>query len=136
MYFLDQILAESVDIPKTYNNVYGVGAGTSLDSEILIYMKSQGWEERVQVPFGFLPLLFIPLSSTSFHSLSSALLNEVTVLQVALLMGDFMERMEQRYEASLALQKKNAAQPKPPASPSLLPETGKPLDKYAGFFSG
>lgn len=44
-----QVLAEAVDLPKTYNNVYGIGAGTTLDSEILIYMKSQGWPERIQV---------------------------------------------------------------------------------------
>jgi len=29
--------------------VYGIGPGTLLDQEILIYMKSQGWPERVQV---------------------------------------------------------------------------------------
>ena len=46
---LVQVLLEAVDLPKTYNSVYGVGAGTTLDSEILIYMKSQGWPERVQV---------------------------------------------------------------------------------------
>ena len=28
-----------MDIPKTFGNSYGVGAGTSLDTEILCYMK-------------------------------------------------------------------------------------------------
>ena len=38
-----------MDIPKTFNNVYGVGPGTRLDAEISVYMKSQGWPVRVQV---------------------------------------------------------------------------------------
>ena len=38
-----------MDLPKAYNNVYGIGPGTRLDAEILVYMKSQGWPERVQV---------------------------------------------------------------------------------------
>lgn len=43
------MLTEIIDIPKTFNSVYGVGPGVQLDQEILIYMKSQGWPERVQV---------------------------------------------------------------------------------------
>jgi hypothetical protein len=44
-----RVLLESIDIPKTFNSVYGIGPGTMIDSEVLIYMKSQGWPERVQV---------------------------------------------------------------------------------------
>ena len=44
-----QVLSEVVDIPKTFNNVYGIGPGTRLDAEISVYMKSQGWPVRVQV---------------------------------------------------------------------------------------
>ena len=46
---LMRIMVESMDIPKTFNAVYGVGPGTVVDAEILVYMKSQGWPERVQV---------------------------------------------------------------------------------------
>ena len=46
-----QVLSEVVDIPKTFNNVYGIGPGTRLDAEISVYMKSQGWPVRVQVMF-------------------------------------------------------------------------------------
>jgi hypothetical protein len=46
---LMRVLVESVDIPKTFNAVYGIGPGTAVDTEILVYMKSQGWPERVQV---------------------------------------------------------------------------------------
>jgi hypothetical protein len=42
-------MAEIVDIPKTFNSVYGVGGGTLLDAEVHVYMKSQGWPERTQV---------------------------------------------------------------------------------------
>lgn len=44
-----QVLAEVVDLPKTFNQVYGIGPGTGLDAEIVTYMKSRGWSERVQV---------------------------------------------------------------------------------------
>ena len=54
-----------INIPKTYGNVYGIGPGTKIDSEILVYMKSQGWPERVQV---------------------------------GLLVGDMMEKIEKMYE--------------------------------------
>eukprot|EP01038_Epipyxis_sp_PR26KG_P005467 gene5467-7570_t len=46
---LMRVLVEIVDLPKSFNQVYGIGPGNNLDSEILIYMKSQGWPERVQV---------------------------------------------------------------------------------------
>ena len=46
---LYRVISEVVDIEKTSNKVFGIGPGTSLDAEILIYMKSQGWPERVQV---------------------------------------------------------------------------------------
>ena len=46
---LMRIISEVIDIPKTFNCVYGVGAGSDVDREILSYMKSQGWPERVQI---------------------------------------------------------------------------------------
>lgn len=62
---LMRIITEVIDIPKTYGAVYGIGAGTKVDAEILVYMKSQGWPERVQV---------------------------------GLLVGDMMEKIEKLYE--------------------------------------
>jgi hypothetical protein len=62
---LMRIITEVIDIPKTYGAVYGIGAGTKVDTEILVYMKSQGWPERVQV---------------------------------GLLVGDMMEKIEKLYE--------------------------------------
>lgn len=55
-------------------------------------------------------------------------------------MGDMMEKIEQKYEAAQQSQRAAAAAkqaaPSPPLpSASLLPEAGKPLEKYAGFFS-
>lgn len=46
---LMRVLSEIFDLPKTFGSVYGLGGGSRLDAEILIYMKSQGWPERVQV---------------------------------------------------------------------------------------
>ena len=46
---LMRIISEVVDLPKTFNKVYSVGAGSDVDREILSYMKSQGWPERVQI---------------------------------------------------------------------------------------
>ena len=46
-----RIISEVIDIPKTFNCVYGVGAGSDVDREILSYMKSQGWPERVQIDY-------------------------------------------------------------------------------------
>jgi hypothetical protein len=46
---LMRVLAEIIDLPKTFNQVYGIGKGNNIDSEIQVYMKSQGWPERVQV---------------------------------------------------------------------------------------
>lgn len=58
--FIDtQILSEILDLPKTFGSVYGVGGGSRLDAEILIYMKSQGWPERVQVFYLYMFILFI-----------------------------------------------------------------------------
>jgi len=37
-----RMFVEVIDLPKSFNNVYGVGPGTALDTEILVYMKSQG----------------------------------------------------------------------------------------------
>lgn len=44
-----QVLVEIVDLPKTFNTVYGIGPGNRLDSEMSVYMKSQGWPEQAQV---------------------------------------------------------------------------------------
>jgi len=93
---LYRVLAEAVDLPKTYNNVYGIGPGTTLDSEILIYMKSQGWPERIQV---------------------------------GLLMGDMMEKIEQKYEALLRGQRSAAESG---AAPVAAPAAALPS---SGFFS-
>lgn len=60
-----RIISEVLDIPKTFGETYGVGPGSKVDSEILVYMKSQGWPERVQV---------------------------------GLLVGDMMEKIEKMYE--------------------------------------
>ena len=38
-----------MDLPKTFNTVYGIGPGTALDAEIHVFMKSKGWSERIQV---------------------------------------------------------------------------------------
>lgn len=62
---LMRIVSEVLNIPKTYGYTYGIGPGTKVDSEILVYMKSQGWPERVQV---------------------------------GLLVGDMMEKIEKMYE--------------------------------------
>jgi hypothetical protein len=59
-----QVLAEVVDLPKSYNKVYGIGPGSALDAEIMTYMKSRGWPERIQAcAFAWLPLnvLKVPL---------------------------------------------------------------------------
>ena len=36
---LMRVLIECVDLPKTFSNVYGIGPGSAVDSEILVYMK-------------------------------------------------------------------------------------------------
>jgi hypothetical protein len=99
-----RILAEVVDLPKAFNAVYGVGPGTMLDAEILVYMKAQGWPERVQV---------------------------------GMLVGDMMEKIEERW--SIEQQKKEAkaaaaATPvkKAPTDAAALP--GGDGNKFAGFF--
>ena len=66
---LMRIVSEILNIPKTYGCTYGIGPGTKVDSEILVYMKSQGWPERVQV---------------------------------GLLVGDMMEKIEKMYEEEAA----------------------------------
>lgn len=48
----DQVLSEVVDLPKTYDAIYGIGPGTALDAEIATHMNSRGWSERVQVRLG------------------------------------------------------------------------------------
>lgn len=62
---LFRIMTEVVDLPKTFNGIYSLGSGSKLDSEILMYMKSQGYSERVQV---------------------------------GLVMGDLMERLQVKYD--------------------------------------
>ena len=100
-----RILAEVVDLPKAFNAVYGVGPGTMLDAEILVYMKAQGWPERVQV---------------------------------GMLVGDMMEKIEERWVVEQ--QKKEAkaaaaAEPakKVPVDATALPAAGEG-NKFAGFF--
>jgi len=61
---LMRVLVEIVDLPKTFNSVYGMGKGNNIDSEIQVYMKAQGWPERIQV---------------------------------GLLVGDMMERIQDKY---------------------------------------
>jgi len=102
-----RVLSEVVDIPKTFDSVYGIGPGTALDQEILIFMKSRGWPERVQI---------------------------------GLLMGDMMERIEKivndhnekeekaALPSAVSLENALLDQPAP-----QLPEEGKG-NKYAGFF--
>ena len=65
---LMRVLAEVVDLPKTFNAVYGMGKGNYIDSEIQVYMKAQGWPERVQV---------------------------------GLLVGDMMEKIQVKYEEEI-----------------------------------
>lgn len=102
-----RVIAESFDIEKTFNNVYSIGPGYSLDYEIMCYMKSRGWPERVQV---------------------------------GMLMGDFMERMERKYQDDMLVQRAEEARL------AKLPESAreKPVDdglavegvaQNNGFFS-
>jgi hypothetical protein len=77
-----------VDLPKTFDNVYGMGSGGQLDQEILVYMKSQGWPERVQV---------------------------------ALLLGDLMERIETKYLEEINLSKAAASAPTVAAAEAAVP---------------
>jgi hypothetical protein len=101
-----QILVELVDLPKSFDHVYGVGPGTRMDAEILVYMKSQGWPERVQV---------------------------------GLLVGDMMEKIEERWSIE---QKRNEAKKAAAAAPGVkkvVSATGLPVEgegnKMAGFFN-
>lgn len=87
-----RVLAECVDIPKAFDQVFGIGPGSKLDAEILVYMKSMGWPERVQV---------------------------------GLLMGDMMERVEKKY-----LEERGRS-PVQPARTSYDPSS---RNKFAGFF--
>jgi len=101
---LMRVLTESVDIPKTFNAVYGVGPGTRLDTEILVYMKSQGWPERIQV---------------------------------GLLMGDMMEKVETSFAAEeerKRIKEEKLSSGEKPKTPAGLPEEGKG-NKFAGFFN-
>ena len=100
---LMRVLVETVDIPKTFNSVYGIGPGTIIDSEVLVYMKSQGWPERVQV---------------------------------GLLMGDMMEKIEEAYKKEEERkQKASASSVKKEIDPLALPGDGQVVNKYAGFMT-
>merc|ERR1711988_1606255 len=70
---LMRIIAEVVDIPKTFNNVYGIGAGSKVDTEILTFMKSQGWPERVQI--GLLCGDFMEKAETAYEKEKEAIQN-------------------------------------------------------------
>jgi hypothetical protein len=100
-----KVLSETVDLPKTYNSVYGIGPGTSIDSEILVFMKSSGWPERVQI---------------------------------GMLMGDIMERIEVKVEeenkraAAAALAEKENPTVKPISNE--FKNMRAPANKMAGFF--
>jgi hypothetical protein len=92
---LMRVLVECVDIPKAFNHVYGIGPGSKLDAEILVYMKSMGWPERVQV---------------------------------GMLLGDVMERVEAKY-----LEEKRK-ELDAPASKTAKPDEPAKRSKFAGFF--
>ena len=92
-----RVLVECVDLPKTFNNVYGIGPGSKLDSEILVYMKSMGWPERVQV---------------------------------GLLMGDMMEKIEKKFLEETKME----AMPKLPANVKAESSEIKKEGTFAGFF--
>ena len=70
---LMRIIAEVIDLPKTFNTVYGVGAGSDVDREILSYMKSQGWPERVQI--GLLCGDFMEKAEAAYEKEREAILN-------------------------------------------------------------
>jgi hypothetical protein len=81
-----RMFVEVIDLPKSFNNVYGVGPGTALDTEILVYMKSQGHS--------------LTLLTHSLTSLLTYLLKGWPErVQIGLLMGDMMEKIEKSYEA-------------------------------------
>lgn len=46
---LYKVAAEIIDIPKTFDSVYGIIRGNELDREIASYMASCGWPERVKI---------------------------------------------------------------------------------------
>jgi|MDTB01.2.fsa_nt_gb hypothetical protein len=70
---LMRIISEVIDIPKAFNCVYGVGAGSDVDREILSYMKSQGWPERVQI--GLLCGDFMEKAETAYEKEKEAIQN-------------------------------------------------------------
>ena len=80
-----RMFVEVVDLPKSFNNVYGVGPGTALDTEILVYMKSQGNS--------------LTLLTVLTHLLMYLLTGWPERVQIGLLMGDMMEKNEKSYEA-------------------------------------
>ena len=101
-----RVISETMDIPKTYNNVYGIGPGSALDTEIMVYMKSRGWPERVQIG-----LLMGDMMETIEKKWQA----------------------EKETQAKVALEPK--VEKKEKIEDLGLPEIGKPLNKGAGFWS-
>jgi hypothetical protein len=46
---LFRVVAETFALPKAFDKVFALGVGSLLDSEVLCYMKAQGWPEGAQV---------------------------------------------------------------------------------------
>lgn len=46
---LFRVISELLDLKKSFGKVYGIGPGNVLDTEILVYMKAQGFSEHEQV---------------------------------------------------------------------------------------
>jgi hypothetical protein len=66
---LMRIVTEVLDIPKTFGSVYGIGPGTKVDTEILVYMKSQGWPERVHVVYSIIHCPLLCVHGTRYKSI-------------------------------------------------------------------
>ena len=103
---LIRVITETLDIEKTFNNVYGIGPGTQLDTEILTFMKSRGWPERVQVG-----------------------------LLMGDMMETIEQKFEEEQATQKAKQEAEAGAPKKtqPVRELGLPTEGKPVNKFAGF---
>lgn len=72
---LMRIFVEVVDLPKSFNNVYGVGPGTALDTEILVYMKSQG----DSLTHSLIPSLIHSFTLSLIHSLTHSISQPFTL---------------------------------------------------------
>ena len=91
-----RMFVEVIDLPKSFNNVYGVGPGTALDTEILVYMKSQG-HSLTHLTHSLTSLTLLTYLLT--YSLTYLLTGWPERVQIGLLMGDMMEKIEKSYEA-------------------------------------